>query len=55
MFEHQFARINAKYDCISVKGVILWNECRDELKNSVTWYKFKQMYKRDVLKLYMGE
>ena len=55
MFEQPLVRINAKYHCISVKGVLLWNKCREELKLSVTWNKFKKMYTIDVLKSYMIE
>ena len=55
MFEQPAARINAKYHCISVKGVILWNKCKDEWKLSATWNKFKRLYKMDVINRYRTE
>ena len=55
MFQQPLVRINSKYHCISVKGVLLWNNCRDEMKQSATWNEFKHMYKMDVINGYRAE
>ena len=54
MFDQPLVRLNAKKHCISVKGVLLWNKCRDDLKQCDTWNKFKQMFKMDVLNRYIA-
>ena len=55
MLQQPLVRINSKYHCISVKGVLLWNNCKDALKQTATWNKFKQMYKMDVINRYRAE
>ena len=52
VFKQPLVRTNAKYHCVSVKGVTLWNKSRDELKKSQTWKRFKNMFKRDRLSSY---
>ena len=37
-------RTNAKYDCITAKGVNLWNNCTEEMKTCRTLHKFKQIF-----------
>ena len=55
IFDQPIVRTNAKYHCISVKGVTLWNKCKDELKQSRTWNGFKRMFKNDTINRYILE
>lgn len=52
MFKKNQVRTNAKYHCISVKGVILWNSCQEELKICGSLSKLKKLFKNKTLKLY---
>lgn len=53
MFRKQLVRTNAKYHCISVKGVQLWNSCNEELKTCRTLIKVKKkIFKNNVLNKY---
>ncbi len=55
-FKKQLVRTNAKYDCITVKGVTLWNNCNEELKPCITINKFKRVFKYNILNGYgMGD
>lgn len=52
VFKKKQVRTNAKYHCLSVKGVNLWNNCDDELKKCGTLSKLKKLFKNNALKLY---
>ena len=45
-------RTNAKYDCITAKGVNLWNNCTEEMKTCRTLHKFKQIFKNTTFDQY---
>ena len=55
MFDQPLVRTNTKEHCISVRGVRIWNKCRDELKQCTTWNRFKRMFKNDIINRYRIE
>ena len=52
IFKQKKARINNKNRCVSVIGVKIWNSLDTDLKNCNSIYKFKKMYKANVINTY---
>lgn len=52
LFKKNKIRTNKKSFCVSVKGVSLWNNLNDELKNCTSKTAFKTMYKSVIFEKY---
>ena len=55
MFRRNIVRTNKKSQCISVKGVRLWNKLNDCFKRSNTLKTFKKQYKCSVFEKYQTQ
>lgn len=55
MIRKPTVRTNTKINCISVKGVHLWNSSTDELKVSTSFLQLKTLYKKSAIQRYMTE
>lgn len=55
MIRKPTVRTNTKINCISVKGVHLWNSSTDELKLSTSFLQLKTLYKKSAIQRYMTE
>lgn len=52
VFQKKHIRTNAKYHCVTTKGVNVWNSCSDKMKSCTTISKFKRLFKNHVLNGY---
>lgn len=51
-YHHKLTRTNVKFNCVSVRGVILYNELPENLICSQNCYQFKKRYKTYILEKY---
>ncbi len=52
MYVQQTVGTNAKPHCISVKGVNLWNSCRERIQTCRTLSELKQIFENNILNRY---
>ena len=52
VFQRKLIRTNAKYHCITTRGVNLWNSCSEEMKSCTTMSNFKRLFKMNILNGY---